>query len=330
MKKFLIGSIFVLSISPFLNLHAVHSEREVEVLIESGKLDFNNGNLSQALTTFNKAMGYLREKPKNNPLLNDVEQHIRLTKGKLLVQRYNNNQNKDNRMAPNGLLPISEERGDIEVNQFYGSVLAREVWQNKKITKKGDNLGFGRRVTVLPSAGIELSYVDGYKYKIRSVEASSFAMSDENVFDFHSGSFSLASLESNSLCLVKSPLSEFHLKSDDPFAVLFAVTTNGGLKIIGLLGEIELIQKNKPSISLRPGQLIFSMPDGFSRKMSVELSTLMVTSKLMTAFEDPPNFYRKLKQQALIQALRTKKRFRTLVGDAKTNSDFQIKVLESE
>ena len=62
--------------------------------------------------------------------------------------------------------------------------------------------------------------------------------------------------------------------------------------------------------------------------MSVELSTLMVTSKLITGFEEPPIFHKKLKQQALIQALRTKKRFRTVVGDAKTNSDFQIKVLE--
>ncbi|MBT7650110.1 MAG: hypothetical protein HN553_03935 [Opitutae bacterium] len=327
MKKLLIGVFFIF---PFFYLHAVHSEHQIEVLIESGKQHFNNGNLSQALTTFNRAMGYLREVPKNHPLLNDLEHHIRLTKGKLLVQRYNKNHNEENEMNGNALHPISEESDDIEVNQFFGSVLAREVWQNKKINKIGDNLGFGRRVTVLPSAGVELSYVDGYKYKFRAVEAASFALSNENVFDFHSGSFSLASLERNSLCLVKSPLSEFHLKSDDPFAVLFAVTTNGGLKIIGLLGEIELVQKTKPSISLRPGQLIFSMPDGFSRKMSVELSTLMVTSKLMTAFEDPPNFYRKLKQQALIQALRTKKRFRTLVGDAKTNSDFQIKVLESE
>jgi len=50
----------------------------------------------------------------------------------------------------------------------------------------------------------------------------------------------------------------------------------------------------------------------------------------MTAFDEPPVFFKKLKQQALIQALRTKKRFRTIVGDAKTNSDFQIKVLNEE
>jgi hypothetical protein len=100
--------------------------------------------------------------------------------------------------------------------------------------------------------------------------------------------------------------------------------------VISLLGEIELKQKQKPSTSLRPGQLIFSLPDSFSRKMSVELSTLMVTSKLMTGFDEPPVFLKKLKQQALIQALRTKKRFKTVVGDAKTNSDFQIQVLEEK
>ena len=76
MKKFLIGSLIAFSISPFLNLHAVHSERELEVLIESGKLHFNNGNLSQALTTFNKAMGYLREKPKNTVYLRAVLQYF--------------------------------------------------------------------------------------------------------------------------------------------------------------------------------------------------------------------------------------------------------------
>ena len=138
------------------------------------------------------------------------------------------------------------------------------------------------------------------------------------------------SLEDNIKCTIRSPLSEFVLESDDPFAIMLAVTTNGGLKVISLLGEIELKQKQKPSTSLRPGQLIFSLPDSFSRKMSVELSTLMVTSKLMTGFDEPPVFLKKLKQQALIQALRTKKRFKTVVGDAKTNSDFQIQVLQEK
>ena len=62
--------------------------------------------------------------------------------------------------------------------------------------------------------------------------------------------------------------------------------------------------------------------------MSIELSTLMVTSKLITAFGKPLPFVNKLKQQAMMQALRTRKRYRTVVGDVKSNSDFEIRVLD--
>jgi len=76
--------------------------------------------------------------------------------------------------------------------------------------------------------------------------------------------------------------------------------------------------------------LVFALPEGFSRKMSVELSTLMVTSKLMTGFDDPPVYLKKLRQQAMIQALRTRKRYKAVVGDAKNSEDFEIKVLKPE
>ena len=57
-----------------------------------------------------------------------------------------------------------------------------------------------------------------------------------------------------------------------------------------------------------PGDLCFVLPDkSLSRKMSIELSTLMVTSKLITAFSKPLPFVNKLKQQAMMQALRTRK-----------------------
>ena len=142
------------------------------------------------------------------------------------------------------------------------SVLAlflREIWYERGFQELENFFGFGRRVTVLPSAGIEASIIDGSKYTVRAIEAASFQLIKENNFDFHFGSFSLSSLEKNSKCIIKSPLSEFELETDDPFAVLMAVTTNGGLKIISLLGEVELKRKGTSSTSLRPGQLIFSL-----------------------------------------------------------------------
>lgn len=320
-------TLWVLFLSSFTFSFGYSSEDLVISLLEKGKEEAEKGNFTTALTHFNKAMGYLKQASHSHPLVEEVQKQIRITKGRFLVARYKNRSGLKE-FGKNELLSLSEESENIRVDQCFGSVLAREIWYERDFTRAGELFGFGRRITVLPGAGIEASIIDGSKYTIRAIEAASFQLIKENNFDFHSGSFSLSSLEKNSKCIIKSPLSEFELETDDPFAILMAVTTNGGLKIISLLGEVELKQKGTSSTSLRPGQLIFSLPDGFSRKMSVELSTLMVTSKLITGFEKPPIFHKKLKQQALIQALRTKKRFRTVVGDAKTNSDFQIKVLE--
>ena len=79
-----------------------------------------------------------------------------------------------------------------------------------------------------------------------------------------------------------------------------------------------------------PGELTFALPEGFSRKMNVELSTLMVTANLITAFGEPPSYMKKLRQQAMLQAMRTNKRFRTVVGDVKGNENFELKVLREE
>ena len=128
---------------------------------------------------------------------------------------------------------------------------------------------------------------------------------------------------------VRCPLSEMRIRSDDSFAIMVGITTNGGMKVICLLGKISIKTKNF-SETLLPGELTFALPEGFSRKMNIELSTLMVTANLLTAFEDPPPYMKKLRQQAMLQAMRTNKRFRTVVGDVKGNENFELKVLREE
>ena len=100
--------------------------------------------------------------------------------------------------------------------------------------------------------------------------------------------------------------------------------------MIGLLGEVELRRSGEDLQKLRPGQLIFVLPKGYSRKMYVELSTLIATADLPTAFEEPPSYYKRLKTEALVQALRTKRRFRTVVGDVKGRDSFEMKVLRED
>ena len=305
------------------------SSPEVEKLIQLGRTEADKGDFTKALGYFNKAMGYLKQASPKHPLNEVVRKEIRIAKGRSLVARYQNRSGLKI-IQKDELLPLSQEPEDILVTQRFGTVLAREVWQPKEIQSIGEFVGIGRRLTILPQAGVELYFGDASKFSLRSVDAASFAMPEKNVFDLHSGSFVVSSNGNGNSATIKSPLSTVQVSCDTPFALMIGITTNGGIKFIALVGECKLEQEKLASSVLSPGDLVFALPEGFSRKMSVELSTLMVTSKLMTGFDDPPVYLKKLRQQAMIQALRTRKRYKAVVGDAKNSEDFEIKVLKPE
>jgi len=297
--------------------------------LEAGRAEAEKGDFTKALGYFNKAMGYLKQASPKHPLNEVVRREIRVTKGRSLVARYRNRSGL-RLVAKDELLPLDQEPREVLVRQRFGTVLAREVWQPKKISQIGEYVGFGRRLTVLPEGGVDLYLGDESEFSLRSVDAASLALPEDKVFDLHSGSFAISSTNKLNSCTLRSPLSSLKVSCEDPFAIMIGITTNGGLKIISLFGECVLEQEGVPSANLSPGELVFALPEGFSRKMSVELSTLMVTSRLMTGFEAPPVYHKKLRQQALIQALRTKKRYKAVVGDAKNSKDFEIQVLNPE
>jgi len=302
---------------------------EIEKLIQLGRAEADKGDFAKALVYFNKAMGYLKQASPRHPLNEVVRKEIRIAKGRSLVARYQNRSGLKI-IKRDELLPLGEEPDEILVSQRFGTVLAREVWQPKEIKEIGEFIGIGRRLTVLPEAGVELYFEDSSKFTLRSVDAASFALPESKVFDLHSGSFVISSEANANSATIKSPLSMVRVSCDTSFALMIGITTNGGLKIIALVGECKLEQEKLASTVLSPGELVFALPEGFSRKMSVELSTLMVTSTLMTGFDDPPVYLKKMRQQAMIQALRTRKRYKAVVGDAKNSKDFEIKVLKPD
>ena len=302
---------------------------QVEQLIQLGRAEADKGDFAKALGYFNKAMGYLKQASPSHPLNELVRKEIRITKGRSLIARYQNRSGLKI-IQKDELLPLSDEPDDIIVSQRFGTVLAREIWQPKEVKEVGEFIGTGRRLTILPEAGVELFLGEERTLSLRSVDAASLAIPDLNIFDLHSGSFVISSSANGNNTTIKSPLSTIKVSCEKQFALMIGITTNGGLKVISLLGECQLEQDDIGSTVLSPGELVFSLPEGFSRKMSVELSTLMVTSRLMTAFDDPPVYHKKLRQQAMIQALRTRKRYKAVVGDAKNSKDFEIKVLKPD
>ena len=322
----------ILLLYPFLSILLANKQSllylEVEELLLEGKELADNEQFSESLKVLNRALGLLKQTPRSHPLRVEAEKLMRVTKGRFLVARYRGGEIQ-NFTDPNALRPLSEESQEFKVLQVFGKVLTRKVWEPRDEIRVGEVLGLGRRVTTLPKGGIELVSSSVLPITLRTVQASSFDLIRPNQFALHSGSFVLHSTVKNSTIIIESPMVEVKLSCKDPFAFMAGITTNGGVKIISLLGETSL-RSDGGKLVLLPGELTFALSDGFSRKMNVELSTLLVTSNLLTDFDQPPVFLKKLRQQAMMQALRTRKRFRTVVGDVKGTENFELKVLQED
>ena len=323
--------LFFSAFSLFAELDPKLAESNVEALLVEGKALAEKGKFSNALSVLNRALSLATDKssnPSDSALRAKVEQAIRITKGRAIVARYKDKKPRDE-VVENSFLKTNEP-SDLEVMQFFGSVMLRGTWIPRTLSKEGEAFGFGRRITVSSRSGIELKVLGKDEVKLRAVDASSFSFSANDSLSVFSGAYALRVDDDDCRIQLTAPFAELEIFSKDPFAVMFGVTTNGGLKLIGLVGKVELRRPREKTVELRPGQLVFALPKGFSRKMYVELSTLMATADLLTAFKEPPDYYKRLKTEALAQALRTRKRFRTLVGDVKNTESFELKVLDED
>ena len=305
------------------------SKEYVEDVFNRGLELKNKKEYDGALWELNKAMGMVKNNY-NHPLREKIEEAVRITKGKMVVSKYASR--KRSRSLPSGeddLETIENEPFDFEVNQVFGKSLARKVWENRDQLKEEDPVGLGRTVTVLPDGGVELYANFSPGFSLRSVQAASFSLISESEISLYSGSYCLYSTHSDLKIKISSTLADVEIFSEQPFAMMVGVTTNGGMKIIGLLGRIELTMDGETQ-EIVPGNLVFCLPNDFSRKMDVELNTLLMTSKLLNSFKKPVVFHKKLNQQALLQALRTKNRYRSTVGDVRGNKNFEVTVFPEE
>mgnify|MGYP001268259792 CR=1 FL=1 len=326
--RFPTGLFFFLSFNYLVFGQNTKTFLEVEELLIKGQELADDNQFSVSLKVLNQAIGLLKQSPRTHPLRIEAEKVMKITKGRALVARFQSGKLKSV-ADPNQLLPREKETKDFLITQAFGTVLARQIWEKRNELRAKQTLGLGRRITVLPNGGIELMSTDLNGISVRTIQAASFEVSKKNQTSLHSGSFVFHSVGETSKIHLDSPLTEIRLSSSGPFAFMVGVTTNGGMKVIGLLGEV-MIRSGMNSMVLLPGELTFALPEGFSRKMNVELSTLIVTSNLLTDFEKPPVFLKKLRQQAMMQALRTRKRFRTVVGDVKGNDNFELRVLQED
>lgn len=150
------------------------------------------------------------------------------------------------------------------------------------------------------------------------------------LFKLYKGAMLLYLPEGTRSYILQSPLSRVSISGNG--AAMFGVTEIGGLKVICIDGKIELTLANNESASLTPGELIFVFTEGkdFSRKVDLELATVMQTSALISNFPEPLPFLVNLAKNARKQNRRIRGRFKALVGDAKSDQDFELMILRDK
>ena len=107
--------------------------------------------------------------------------------------------------------------------------------------------------------------------------------------------------------------------------VMLQATTNGGLKVIALHGNLHM-ELPTGSAELKPGQLYFIIPQSsiLGKKLHVNLALLLKTSSLWTDFRPSLPTKRKIESAAFRQSFFTTRKTPLYVGDAKSSGDFDL------
>lgn len=152
----------------------------------------------------------------------------------------------------------------------------------------------------------------------------------ERTFKLYKGAMLVSLPDDRASYTLQSPLSTVQISGKG--AVMFGVTEIGGIKAICVNGRTQLTLKDKVTADLKPGELIFVFTEGknFSRKVHLELATVMQTSSLISDFKEPLPFLEELANNARKQNRRIKGRFKALVGDAKSDQDFELMILRDK
>ena len=176
-------------------------------------------------------------------------------------------------------------------------------------------------VSIRSKSGIE-TMAAGYKF--RYGENTKFSLLDDSI-NFHEGAIFIQSKKIDGSLLIKSP--ESILKLSGKGTSLLEVNTNGGLKVVGVLGRLRLTCfKTKAEVDIMPGEIVFHMPGerSFGEKVNVNLTKLIPSSFLLSGFPNSESFTKSLSNVASAQEESIGKVFAASVGDSKEADSFEI------
>ena len=193
---------------------------------------------------------------------------------------------------------------------------------------KGQSLPVGASMFVREDSGLEAKLDSGELLRLGRL--TNIALKEPRELWIHKGAVLLYLPPEAAAFKLTSPLSGVTVEGSG--ALMLGVTESGGLKAVGIHGSVDLLLSNAERQSLGAGELIFVFTEGrgFSRKVDVELATLIQTATLIRNFETPLSFLGELTKNARKQNRRIRDRYRALVGDATNNKEFELKIIKEE
>lgn len=207
-----------------------------------------------------------------------------------------------------------------------GAVASQENGQTN-LLKKASFLPADKRITVRPRSGIE-TMAAGYQFRFGS--DTRFTVSQESIH-LHEGSVMIQSRKIGNQVVLKSPEAFVHITGIG--TCMLEVETNGGMKIIGVLGRllVGFGQKNDGQ-ELLAGELIFIKPGnlGIGDKINVNLGKVVETSFLLSGFNNSTSFQNSLSSMVKAQLDSIGKTYRAEVGDAKGVDTFEVVTFEDD
>ena len=217
---------------------------------------------------------------------------------------------------------------EFTISQMEGAHFVRQVAGLLKLEPM-DKLTAG--AAVFAREGSILEAKSGQGEIIRAGSNTNFTLGKARKLELYKGAILLWLPSGGEGIRVASPLSEIHLEGEG--GLMLGVTEVGGLKAVGLHGNptLQLGMEGK-GVSLEPGTLVFVYTEGqgFSRKVDVELATIMQTASLVRDLKDPLPFLEEMAKHAKNQNRKIRNRFRALVGDAKSDKDFEMMIIRDK
>lgn len=177
------------------------------------------------------------------------------------------------------------------------------------------------RITVRARSGIETMSA-GYLFRYGA--DTRFTLSRE-ALQLHEGSVMIQSRKIGNRVVLSSP--EASIRISGIGTCMLEVETNGGLKVIGVLGRMIVgLGDDGLEEDLLAGELVFVKPgnSGLGDKINVNLEKVVETSFLLSGFQNGASFQGSLSSVVRAQQESIGKTYRAEVGDAKEADTFEI------